>query len=440
MKIRELKNKDLVILGIGREGLDSFLFLRKTFPKKLIAIADKKDISELDPKIEKILSKDDCVKYYGGKDYLKSLKNFDVVLKSPGIRFSAIKKYLKKGGVVTSQTELFFDNSPAKIIGVTGTKGKSTTSSLIYSVLKKNGFSTYLLGNIETPSLSYLSKISKKDIIVYELSSHQLQFLKHSPQIAVFLNIYPEHLDYYKNFKEYFKAKTNIANLQNKNDWFIFNPGLKEIKSLSRKIKSKKIGIDPKKYEDIFRQNPKFQEITHKENLTAVFEVGKILKLTNGQIIKGIKAFKPLSHRLELVGKFKNIEFYDDSIATIPEATIFALNTLGEKVETIILGGFDRGIDFTKISQEISENIGLKNLIFLPVSGKKIWQGINKESQSRFNKYFTDNIEEAVKICFKKTNPGKICLLSCASPSFGIFKDYKERGDLFKKYVKQYGK
>lgn len=440
MKIKELKNKDLVILGIGREGLDSFLFLRKIFPYKIISIADQKQVSELDPETEKILSRDDYIKYYGGRDYLKCLKNFDIVIKSPGVQFEKIKKHLKKGSFVTSQTDLFFDNCNAKIIGITGTKGKSTTSALIYNLLKKSKKSAYLLGNIETPSLSYLLKIKKRDWVVYELSSHQLQFLKSSPHIAIFLNIYPEHLDYYKNFKDYFKAKTAIALYQNPKDYFIFNPNFKKIKTLAKKIKSKRIKIEPQKYAETFEQHPEFKKITHRENIAAVIEVGKILKLTDKQILKGIKTFKPLSHRLELIGKFGGIEFYDDSIATIPEATIFALHTLGKNVETIILGGFDRGIDFKKISDEVSANLNLKNLIFLPTSGEKIWAGIDSKNKMRFNKYFVNDMESAVKICFEKTTPGKICLLSCASPSFGLFKCYKERGNLFKEYVMQYAK
>ncbi|MDD5568804.1 MAG: UDP-N-acetylmuramoyl-L-alanine--D-glutamate ligase [Candidatus Pacebacteria bacterium] len=440
MKIKELEKKNLVILGIGREGLDSFYFLRKLFPKKVIAIADEKDVSELDINTEKSLGKDSYIKYYGGKNYLKSLKNFDIVVKSPGIQFGKIKKYLKKGVILTSQTELFFDNCPAKIIGITGTKGKSTTASLIYAILKKNGFSAYLLGNIENPSLSHLLKIKKTDVIVYELSSHQLQFLRTSPHIAVFLNIYPEHLDYYKNFNEYFKAKENIALYQSKSDYFIFNPKFREIKNLARKAKSKKISIEPKKYSKLFGQNPELAQITHEDNLTAAIEAGKIFKLTEQRIIRGIKSFKKLPHRLELVGEFKKIKFYDDSIATIPEAAIFAMNSLGESVETMILGGLDRGIDFKKISKEISRNKNIKNLILFPASGNKIWQGINKKEKSRLNKYSVKDMESAVKTAFAKTTPGRICLLSPASPSFGLFKDYKDRGEQFKKYVILYGK
>jgi len=440
MKINTFQNKNLVILGIGQEGLDTFNFLRKKFPNKLIAIADQKSIFELDRSIEKIIAEAPYLKYYGGKNYLDSLKNFDVIIKSPGIQYEKIKKYLKKDAIITSQTELFFENCPANIIGVTGTKGKSTTSSLIYHILKKNGYSAYLLGNIEIPALSYLDKIKKTDWVVYELSSHQLQFLKISPTIAVFLNIYPEHLDYYKNFKEYFNAKANIALFQKKSDYFIYNPKFPLIKNLAKKVSSKKIPIDSQRYIQFFNKYPKLKTITHSDNLSAVFEIANIFKINQANILRALKSFKPLEHRLEYVGQFQGIHFYDDSIATIPEAAIFALDTLGSDVQTLILGGYDRGIDFKKLSQDLEKRKNLKTLILFPNSGKKIWQGINPKLRQRFNHVFVNNMEKAVKLSYQYTEPYKICLLSCASPSFGLFKNYKERGDLFKKYIREYGK
>ncbi len=438
MKINFLKNKKILILGFGREGLDSFNFLRKTFPQKTIAIADQKDVSEIDLKTEKILKQDGNIVYFGGKNYLKSLKNFDVILKSPGIQFEKIKKYLNKETILTDQTELFFDNCKAKIIGITGTKGKSTTAALIYNLLKKNKISSYLLGNIEVPALSYLAKIKKEDVVVYELSCHQLQFLSQSPHIAIFLNIYPEHLDYYKTFKKYCNAKANIALHQKKSDYFIFNSKIKEIKSIANKSKAKLIPINSDKYTEILLKFPQFKEITHPDNLAVIFEIGKIFNLSESQIVKSIKSFKKLPHRLDFVGEFQQIKFYDDSIATIPEATIFALDTLGANVQTLIIGGFDRGIDFSKMSKRI-ENSQIKNLILFPTSGEKIWNGIEKESQKKLKHFFVNNMEEAIKIAFQNTDPKKICLLSCASASFGLFKDFKERGDLFKKSIKQYG-
>ncbi|HNY35720.1 MAG TPA: UDP-N-acetylmuramoyl-L-alanine--D-glutamate ligase [Candidatus Pacearchaeota archaeon] len=435
MKINSLEKKKVLILGIGREGADSFVFLRKKFPKKKLFVADKKKCEEMDLKTRKLLN-DKNIELFLGDDYLKSIKGFDIILKSPGISLSSIKKYLSKKTKVTGQTELFFDNCPGMIIGVTGTKGKSTTSSLIYSVLKEAGFKAYLVGNIETPSLSFLLSAKKNDIFVYELSSHQLQNLEASPHIAVFLNIYPEHLDYYKNFKEYFLAKTNIVKYQKKNDYFIFNSKIKEIKDLSAKAKSKKIEINPIDFSKFLKDNQGFLEITHIDNLIAVLNVAKILKIKEEKIIKAFKKFKRPEHRLEFVCEKKGIRFYDDSIATIPEATIFALDSLGYDVETLIVGGFDRGIKFDKLADRIIKS-NVKNLILLPGSGEKILKEIKKKKK-KVRHFIFDNMKDVVNKCFQITSKNKICLLSPASPSFGIFRDYKERGDLFKKYIKDF--
>ncbi|MFA5013168.1 MAG: UDP-N-acetylmuramoyl-L-alanine--D-glutamate ligase [Candidatus Paceibacterota bacterium] len=438
MKISALGKEQILILGAGREGLDTFLFLRKQFKNKKLFIADQKEIRELDLKTRQILKKDKNNEYFGGKNYLDNAKDYSVVIKSPGIQMKKIRPFFSKTAKFTSQTELFFDNCPGTIIGITGTKGKSTTSALIHNILIKNKISAHLVGNIETPALSFLSKAKKKDYFVFELSCHQLQFLRASPHIAVFLNLFPEHLDYYKDFKEYFAAKSNIAIHQKTNDYFIFNPKIKELKNLAKKVRSKIIPIDPKKYKSVSAAIPGLKAITHMDNLAAVMEVGKILKLSNEQILKGIRSFKGLPHRLERVGKYRGIEFYDDSISTIPEAAVFALDTLGDRVNTMILGGMDRGIDFKKISERLVKS-NIKNLILFPTSGKKILNGIEKKELKRFDVFFADDMSTAIKIAFAKTEPGKICLLSPASPSFGLFRDYKERGDLFKKYIKQYG-
>lgn len=388
MKLNKLKDKKILILGFGREGQDTFRFLKKLFPKKKIGIADQKF----------------------DKNYLKKIKDYDVVIKTPGIPF---KKIPRPGlGKITTQTEIFFENCPGKIIGVTGTKGKSTTAFLISQVLKKSR----LVGNIGKPALSSLLKVKPNDVFIYELSSHQLYNLKRSPHIAVLLNIYPEHLDYYRNFKEYVNAKANITKYQTKKDYLIYNSQNPLVKKIAQKSKAKKIPIQGKYYQ---------------LDIAAAQAVGKIFK-------KPVpKKFKFLPHRLEFVGKFKGIKFYNDSLSTIPETTIEALDYFGDGVQTLILGGFNRGLDFEKLAKRILKS-KVKTLILFPTTGKRIWQEIKTVSRKRFSGYywFVDNMREAVKLAYKHTEPGKICLLSPASPSFGVFKDYQERGDLFKKFVK----
>ncbi len=414
-----LRNKKILILGFGREGRDNFLFLRKLFPKKIIGIADK---------LEKIKKPDKNVKMHLGKDYLKALKNYDIIIKSPGIPFKILpKSALKK---ITTQTEIFFNNCPGKIIGITGTKGKSTTASLIYKILKKGGIKVHLVGNIGKPVLSFLFNAKPDDIYVYELSSHQLYNLRKSPQIAVFLNIYPEHLDYYKSFKEYASAKANIARYQTKKDYLIYNSQDKLVKKFAKKSKAKKIPIKEKYYS---------------LNKEAAKAVGRIFKIPPKVIQKVISEFKTLPHRLELVGTFKGITFYNDALATIPEATIAAMNSLGKKVETIMLGGFERNINFKNLARKVLKS-KIKTIILFSATGERIWKEILKASRGREvpKHFFVDKasgawyMKEAVKLAYQNTKRGKICLLSTASPSFSIFKDYKEKGNLFKKYVKKF--
>ena len=269
--------------------------------------------------------------------------------------------------------------------------------------------------------MTSLLKAKKDDIFVYELSSHQLYNLKQSPHIAVLLNIYPEHLDYYKSFKEYASAKANITKYQTKNDFLIYNSEDPLVSGIAKKSKAKKIPIQGKYYE---------------LNRAAAKAVAKIFKVLVPEKLK----FLP--HRLECLGKFKGIKFYNDSLSTVPETAIEALDFLGENVQTMILGGYDRGLDFKKLAQRLSES-QIKTLILFPTTGKRIWLALRLASLAQGKRpprrFFVHNMKNAIRLSYQYTQKDKICLLSPASPSFGIFKDYAERGETFKKFVKKYG-
>jgi UDP-N-acetylmuramoylalanine--D-glutamate ligase len=441
MKLETLKNKKILILGFGREGKDTFEFLSKIFPENIFGITDKDKNCKL--KIENWKLRK--TKWHLGENYLRALKYYDVIIKSPGIpiHLPEVERAFKEGKI-TSQTEIFFENYKGKIVGITGTKGKSTTASLIYKVLKEGGLKVRLAGNIGKPVLNYLISSKKDEIFVYELSSHQLYNLKISPHVAVFLNIYPEHLDYYKDFNEYLMAKANITLWQKKNDFLVYNFKDKNVREIAKKSKAKKIPI--KDYSNVLKnigikKIPFYGEF-YGLNIACAIEVGKIFGVEKKKIKKAIEKFRPLPHRLEYVGKFKGIDFFNDSLSTIPQTTIAALNSLREKVQTLILGGYDRGLDFKELAKEILKR-KIENLILFPETGDRIWREILKQvkDDSRLPKaILVQNMKDAVKIAFEITEKGKICLLSPASPSFGIFRDYKERGNLFKKYVRYYGK
>ncbi len=403
MLISGLKNKRVLILGFGKEGKDTFLFLKKKFPKQRFGVADE----QLD------------------KNYLKAIPKYDVVVRSPGISLRKIKPYLRPNQRVTSQTALFFANCPGIIIGVTGTKGKSTTSSLIYDVLKQSGKHAYLVGNIETPSLSLLQKTKKGDVFVYELSSFQLEDLGQSPHIAIVLNIFPEHLDHHGTLKEYLKAKSNITRFQKKGDVVIYDAQNRYATSLARLSRGRKIPFTKKKKVEKFR--PQIAWVAATE---PVFIVGKLLDIPKAKVETAIRKFKPLPHRLEPVGTFQGIAFVNDSASTNPASTIAALKTLDPRVHTLIAGGLDRGLSYRELSHEI-EKSGVGFLVLFPDTGKKILRCLRKNIPH----HMVFDMKEAVRLSYKHTPKGKICLLSPASASFNMFKNFKDRGDQFKRYA-----
>lgn len=415
MKIVELKNKKILILGFAREGKSVFNFLRKNDSSLNITIWDQKNV-------------DGAIKVGEWKE-IKNWDKFDVIIKSAGIPLKNLPVEIFPK--LTSETQIFFDMCPSEIIGITGTKGKSTTTALIHEILKAAGKKTVLVGNIGKPALDYLDEIDKDTIVVFELSSHQLQTLTVSPHIAVFTNVYPEHLDYYLDFNNYTKAKVNITKFQTENDYFIFNKNF-PIKSKAIKIP---FGKDIKIKSQLLGEHNLY-------NISAAKKVADIYKISDGVFKKAVANFRPLGHRLELIGEFRGVKFYDDSLATIPEATIAAINALGDKINTIILGGFDRGIDFTILAQKIL-NTNIINLILFPTTGEKIWDKIleiDPTAVRKFKSIKVQNMEEAVKASYKFTTSRKVVLLSCASTSFNLFKDYADRGSQFKEWVVKLGK
>lgn len=463
----KFRNKKILILGMGREGMDSFLFFRKLFPDKVLGLADKSNFEKLDLKTKKALKKDKRIKIYFGKDYLLSIFDYDTVLKTPGIPYDlpeiAGAEEKKK---ITSQTEIFLEYCQGRVIGITGTKGKSTTASLIYDILKQAGVRTYLIGNIGKPVLSFLLSGNKNDVFVYEMSCHQLCGIKKSPQIAVLLNIFKEHLDYYKTFEKYQKAKENIFRYQKKDDFLVVNYDQKSLREIAKKAIAKKVffsiekkishliffGAFLKKHYIYFvnskRKKEKIIKITEIPlrgrfnllNVAAAVSVAGILNIRAKDVRRAIRNFKPLACRLEFVGGFKNIEFYNDSLSTIPETAIAAIDAMEGKVDTLIMGGFDRGQDFKKLAMKILKSRA-RNLILLPETGDRISREIFVfRKRDSLKVFFVFSMRDAVKVAFKITGNKGVCLLSPASPSFGMFKDYQERGNLFKKYIKAFSK
>ncbi|MFA6389467.1 MAG: UDP-N-acetylmuramoyl-L-alanine--D-glutamate ligase [Patescibacteria group bacterium] len=435
--------KNIIILGFGIEGKSAFSYLKKKYPKAAFAIADK---NKIDSSFRG--------RTFTGKNYLKNIGGYDLIVKSPGIslREKDIAKAVKKGARLTSATELFFEACRGKIIGVTGTKGKSTTSTLIYEILKKAKIKSSLVGNIGNPPLDFLDKNSGKGkIFVYELSSYQLNDLKKSPWIAVFLNIFPDHMPYHGSFKNYQKAKANIVKFQGGDGCFIYNSDYRFLANLAKSAKgravsytktcSAKNGAVYYKNEKIISQKDiKLLGKHNLENIFACITAAKILKVSNTVIREAIKNFKGLPHRLELARVYKGIKFYDDAISTTPESTIAAIEVFGDNLGTIILGGENRGYNFSRLAKIILK-YRVKNVVLFPDSGAKIWKEIVKACRARGEKLplklETKKMSQAVKFAYKNTEEGKVCLLSTASPSYSIFKNFIDKGNQFKKEVKK---
>lgn len=442
-----LENKRIVILGFGIEGKSSYEFLRKHFPEKQLFIADR-NLSLLDNNIE--LMEDANLEVSLGENYLNGINQYDLILKAPGISLKDIDISEFKEKIV-SQLQLFLDFMEVFTIGITGTKGKSTTSSLMYKVLIDQGKEAFLLGNIGEPIFNDIDEINESSIVVIELSSHALEYVKKSPNIGVILNVFEEHLDHYKSFDKYMEAKFNVAKYQKNNDFFIYNYDNENMSKFKFNYKENDyaISLDNKpqtknsvflKNNIIYCNNKEVMSINENMNLKGIHNINNImfilaicdiLKLDIDNTIKSIKEFTPLEHRMEFVGNFGGVDYYNDSIATIPQATINAIKSI-ENVNTLIVGGKDRGVNQSELI-EFLRNSNIENIICLPKTGEYIKDGL---ANSNKNVKYTEDLKEAVLIAKDITKENSVCLLSPAASSYGYFKNFEERGNLFKEYVK----
>lgn len=355
--INFLKDKKIAILGFGIEGKSTYKFIKKYLPEQQVDILFKQKDEQCSSNIDFIeAEKDKFTRIIVGDTYLNNLEQYDVIIKSPGISLKDID-LSKIKNKITSQLELFLEHSKVFTIGITGTKGKSTTSSLIYEVIKEQNSNVELLGNIGTPIFDDIEKINEETIVVLEISSHALEYIKRSPNIAIILNIYEEHLDHYKSFQKYIDAKFNIFKFQKEKDIAIFNLDNENIKKQNHNFKKTDYAVTMKqknsitentmyiKDDYIYCNDTKMYCIKDKRklkgnhnlnNIMFVLAVSNILKLNINKAIESINEFKPLEHRLEYVGTFNGIQYYNDSIATIPEATIESIKAL-KNINTIIV-------------------------------------------------------------------------------------------------------
>lgn len=442
--IEKLQDKNICILGFGREGLSTYKFIRRHLPNKFITIIDKKDVSDL--------INDDNINVIYGDNYLDNLDCYDLIIKTPGISFKDINIDNIKDKI-TSQLQLLLEVFKGNTIGITGTKGKSTTSTLIHRIIKDQGYDTYLLGNIGNPMFDDIEKFNSDTYLVIEMSSLQLEFVNTSPHIGIVLNLLEDHLDHAGSVYHYHECKMNMFKYQESNDYSIYS--LDDINTVNWLNNNKyssnmyKVTLNNKQenntiYLDndnvvlnnniLYNKNSE-RNLVGNHNLSNIMFsllVSNILNLDKNKTIKSINTFNPLEHRMELVGTYNGITYYNDSIATIPMATINAINALKE-VDTLIFGGMDRGIDYSDLIDFLSKS-NINNLICMPTTGYKIGKEIEKLVHNK-NIYFIETLKDAVEKAKIVTEKGKICLMSPAASSYEYFKNFEEKGNKYKEYV-----
>lgn len=446
--IDEFKNKNIVILGFGKEGKSTYTFIRKYLKDIHLTIKDKNDKI----KDDELLKDDKNITIITGENYLNDLDKYDLIMKTPGISFRDIN-ISKIKDKISSELEILLKYFKHNIIGITGTKGKSTTSSLMYDILKNNDKKCFLLGNIGIPIFDFIDKIDNDTTLVVEMSSHQLEFITNSPHIAIITNFYQDHLDHTNGLEDYYHAKLNITKHQSSNDTLIYYQGCsaldERIKALDLKSNILKVNFnnnDIKTYcdskyiyidkEPVYNTNDTRNLIGNHNliNIMLCLTASNLLGLDLTKTVNAINNFKPLEHRLELVGTYNDVTYYNDSIATIPDATINGINAL-KKVNTLIFGGLDRGIDYNDFVEYLKQ-APIENLICMPTTGHKIAKELI-EAKANKEIYIVDTLEEAVKKAKEVTKKGMICLMSPAAASYEYFKNFEEKGNAYKKLVKE---
>lgn len=437
--IEKLKDKNIAILGFGKEGSSTYQFIRKYLPYLKLTILDKNEVKP---------SNDNNLEIITGDNYLENLEQYDLIIKTPGISLKEINTENIEEKI-TSQLELFLEVYRDNTIGITGTKGKSTTTSLIYNIIKDQNENTILAGNIGTPILSTLENCNETTTFVIEMSSHQLEYLHVSPHIGIVLNLFEDHLDHAGTVEHYHNIKMNMFRYQTNEDYMIYfedNEALKKKVAnenwQSKIYKISQINANAEVYQKdnwIYFQNKPIYDIDSKRNLIgthnlrnimAALTVSQILELDLNKTKETIANFKTLAYRMENIGIVDNVTYVVDTLATIPEATIASIEAL-QNVNTLIFGGMDRGISYEQLIEYLSKT-SIEHLICMPTTGHMIAKHLPQEKV-----YLVNNLEEAVKLAKQITEKNTICLLSPAASSYEQFKNYQEKGDKFKEYVYQ---
>jgi UDP-N-acetylmuramoylalanine--D-glutamate ligase len=432
--IKVLNNKKIAMLGFGIENQVLIDYLAKKKIKAEIVVYDARERSDF-AHANKIYSN---IQWRSEKSYNQEPEKFDILFRSPGWPLKQIKSgKLRKKSELSSPMKLFFDLCPSKnIIGVTGTKGKGTTASLIAAILKIAGKRVWLGGNIGIAPFSFIGKIKVDDWVVLELSSFHLEDMDVSPKIAVFTNFSKEHLsaadprnpNFHKNLSAYWQAKMNILRWQNKADSAVVNIRLRK--------RIEKLRLSSKIY--YFKKSNLSSSLIgehNKENIAAAEFVAHLTGVPQSLTARAVKNFSGLEHRLEFIAEKNGIRYYDDSFATTPEAAIIALKSFSAPI-ILLAGGADKGANFLAFAKEIKKRA--KYVILLAgAATTKIQAALEESKYERERMQLAQSLDEAVRIMKRQSQRGDVVLLSTGCASFGMFRNYKERGSLFKERIRK---
>ena len=433
---RHVHNKKVLLLGYGREGKSTLRLLKQAGGFAELAIADQAPLSggELEG-----------ITVYTGKDYQACLERYDIIFKSPGIVLEHPDESLLSR--VTSQTELFLERYRDQVIGVTGTKGKSTTATLLFHALIQSGRPCVLAGNIGIPAFDTLSQMTEDTTVVYELSCHQLEYTRVSPHIALFLNLYEEHLDHYITMERYAAAKRRIYQYQTGEDCLICRADCAPDSYPGRLITFAQRGQADIRYDsDGFEWDGRRYILPAEEislvgehnvaNIAAAYAAAAQIGVRWEEFLPALRTYRALPHRLQLVGEVDGVRYYDDSISTICESAIQAMHSLSD-IGSVLIGGMDRGIDYTPLEEYLC-TAPVDHVILMYDTGKRIAEELRTRypDQMRADRlHVVEDLAQAVALAKQITRKGKRCLLSPAAASYGFFTNFEERGDVFQALV-----
>lgn len=449
-----IKNKRVAIIGLGISNVPLIEYLHDLGSN--IMLFNNKPIDKLDSEIlDKIYEYK--IEYSFGENYLSKLNGFDVIFRSPSCRpdLPEIQKELKNGAILTSEIELVLELCPGTTIAVTGSDGKTTTTSLIYEILKEENLKCFLGGNIGIPLFTKINEMKPEDYIILELSSFQLMTIDTSPNIGVITNITPNHLDIHKSYDEYIQSKANIFKNQKENDILVLNYDNDITKEFSKIANSKVIYFSRKeKLENgiildnniikecenglrrhlVNTKNIKLKGIHNSENICAAIAATSKIASIDSQI-RAIQKFSGVEHRLEFVKNINGVKWYNDSIASSPTRTIAGLNSFDENI-ILIAGGYDKNLDYMPLASPILKKVS--KLILLGQTSDKIYHAVvdlaNREN-IQIDIFKVESLEDAVNKAKEISQKGDIVLFSPASASFDMFKNFEERGKKFKGLV-----